>query len=111
MNWQDSESFVSTLVALGFSDADEEDIERYWRIWQAGSGYGAQEVWERTRSGGAQVSASKVVLGVPADVVEKARRLQALAMDESAAPQERENAWKAFEKIWQEHHLPADFGL
>lgn len=110
MNWQDCEPFVDTLVALGLSTADEPSIEVFWRIWQAAAGHGAQEVWESTRAGEV-VASRKVVLGVPADVLEKARRLQALAMDESAAPQERENAWTAFAKIWKEHKLPGDFGL
>ena len=112
MNWQDCEPFVSALVALDLSHADTETIEVFWRIWQAASGYGAQEVWESMRAG-AVVASQKAVLGVPADVLEKARRLQALALDESAAPQERENAWSAFSKIWQEYknQLPPDFGL
>jgi len=103
---------VNTIVAQGLSESTEEDIERFWRIWQAAAGYGAQETWESVRANGAPPGTSrKVVLGVPEDVLEKARRLQALAMDEAAAPQERENAWTAFSKIWKEHKLPGDFGL
>ena len=110
MNWRDCKPFVDTLVAQGLVAVGEDDVELYWRIWQAGAGYGAQETWENVRSNGSP-TASRAVLGVPQGVLEKARKLQALAMSESAAPQERENAWAAFSKIWKEYELPPEFGL
>lgn len=47
----------------------------------------------------------------PLDVVEKARRLQALAMDRAAAPGERTNAWAQFQKLWEQYSLPNDLGF
>jgi len=43
--------------------------------------------------------------------VDKARALQALAMDKAAADGERRNAWEAFGKLWKQYDLPAELGL
>lgn len=45
------------------------------------------------------------------EILEKARRLQALAMDKAAADNERSNAWGQFGKLWDKYKLPSDFGL
>ena len=47
----------------------------------------------------------------PDAVLEKARRLQALAMDKAAADNERRIAWAEFGKIWRRYHLPPELGL
>lgn len=44
-------------------------------------------------------------------IIERARRLQALAMNKGAAANERENAWQAFEKLWKTYNLPPNLGL
>lgn len=45
------------------------------------------------------------------EIVERARALQALAMDKSATDGERRNAWTQFEKLWKRYDLPAELGL
>jgi len=47
----------------------------------------------------------------PPDVVVKARKLQALAMDRAAGPGERENAWAQFSKLWEKYAFPNDLGF
>ena len=44
------------------------------------------------------------------EVLERARKLQALALG-STSPGERENAWTAFGKLWDEYNLPNDLGM
>jgi len=109
VNWYDCEPFVNALAVQGLLDDEvpEQLVEKCWRIWISGMAFALQEVEEK---GSVEVP-PEPALDVPPDVVEKARRLQALAMDEAAAPQERENAWSAFAKIWKEYRLPPEFGL
>jgi hypothetical protein len=45
------------------------------------------------------------------EVLERARRLQALAIDKGAAEGERHNAWAEFEKLWKKYRLPTDIGI
>jgi hypothetical protein len=44
------------------------------------------------------------------EVLERARKLQALAMGSTSAG-ERDNAWAAFGKLWEEYVLPNDLGM
>jgi len=97
---------MKALIDRNQHNLPEERIEMLWLFWQDGIALASALTAQHPA-----VAEREEVLDVPADVVEKARRLQALAMDEAAAPQERENAWAAFSKIWQEHKLPGDFGL
>lgn len=46
-----------------------------------------------------------------AEILERARRLQALAVDKGAAEGERHNAWTEFEKLWKKYRLPNDIGI
>jgi len=45
------------------------------------------------------------------EVLERARRLQALATDKSATEGERRNAWESFTKLWKQYRLPNDIGI
>jgi hypothetical protein len=45
------------------------------------------------------------------EIVARARKLQALAMDKAAGEGERRNAWEAFEKLWKKYDLPPELGL
>jgi len=44
-------------------------------------------------------------------VLEKAAKLQALAMDKGATEGERAAAWKAFGDLWDKYQLPVGLGL
>ena len=46
-----------------------------------------------------------------AEIVERARALQALAMDKAAAEGERTNAWTEFGKLWEKYELPVELGM
>jgi hypothetical protein len=46
-----------------------------------------------------------------AEIVERARALQALAINKAAGEGERANAWEAFEKLWKRYDLPPELGL
>jgi hypothetical protein len=46
-----------------------------------------------------------------AEILEKAQKLQALAMDKAAGEGERANAWTQFEKLWKKYELPPELGL
>ena len=50
-------------------------------------------------------------MGPTPDVVDRARKLQALAMDKAAGEGERANAWAQFGKLWNKYELPAELGL
>ena len=45
------------------------------------------------------------------EIVTRARRLQALAMDPRTPAKEQDNAWAAFEKLWAKYQLPEDLGI
>lgn len=45
------------------------------------------------------------------EILERARALQALAIDKGAAEGERRNAWEQFGKLWTKYNLPDDIGL
>jgi hypothetical protein len=45
------------------------------------------------------------------EIVGRARRLQALALDPGATPNEQDNAWAAFQKLWEKYKLPEDLGI
>lgn len=45
------------------------------------------------------------------DIVDRARKLQSLAMDKAAGEGERANAWTQFGKLWNKYELPAELGL
>lgn len=44
------------------------------------------------------------------DILARAEKLQRLAMD-SPSPEERDNAWRAFEILWNKYQLPANLGM
>ena len=44
------------------------------------------------------------------EIVTRAEHLQRLAMS-SPSENERNAAWKAFEKLWQKYHLPSNLGM
>jgi hypothetical protein len=45
------------------------------------------------------------------EVLDRARKLQALATDKGATEGERRNAWEQFGKLWAKYELPNDIGL
>lgn len=47
----------------------------------------------------------------PADVLELASKLQALAMDRSTTEHERAAAWERFGELWKRYNLPDELGL
>ena len=109
MNWREDEAFVAALVEHRYVARRDGELELVLaplvydymhNLWLDGIAYATPEPEE-----GAEP------LEPTPHVIERARRLQALAMDGAAAPQERLNAWLAFEKIWKRYKLPVDFGI
>lgn len=47
----------------------------------------------------------------PPEVLDRARKLQALAIDKGATEGERRNAWDQFGKLWGKYEIPTDIGL
>lgn len=113
-NWQEDEAFVQALERRGHVERTEDGrFELYLadRIY-----FFMYEAWTDARALAAPApeedDTAPVERLVPTDaIIEKARRLQALALDTAAAPGERDNAWRQFEKLWKRYEFPVNFGV
>ena len=110
MSWKNDEAFVEALSKRRYVGRSADGkLDLYlsdglylymFELWADGIAHASPE----ELNGGSRIAPTEAVL-------EKARRLQALALDRTTTPEERQAAWLQFEKMWKRYELPVNFGI